>query len=134
MGSLVGILSTVILVSTLATLIFAVFAYIASRKRQTAFPKEKHSGEYAIPNVESSPTLPQEFLLRMHHVHGDEEGPLRTTEGQSDSPEQRDTSPAPAPAAPSGKPAFRSLTDKKREQQEQPGDTPSPEPKQKPDS
>ncbi len=49
MGDLIGILSTVILVSTLATLIFAVSAYIMARRRRTGSAEDETVAEDEIP-------------------------------------------------------------------------------------
>lgn len=45
MGNIIGILSTVILVSTLATLIFAVIAYVMARRRRADIEEETGEGE-----------------------------------------------------------------------------------------
>lgn len=112
MGNLVGVLSTVILVSTLMTLAFAVFAYIGSRKRQTHMSTQRHSGHYSVPNQSASPELPREFVLRMHDVHTFSES--RTAENITPS------MPASPPESPESEqphtpdtPLFRSLAEKK---------------------
>lgn len=123
MGNIVGILSTVILVSTVATLIFAVFAYIASRKCQQTATTKKHSGDFVIPEQQRAPDLPPEFILRMHEVRSDTIG---KSENASAPPEKKKAvkkiDPPPEPPPP-GTPAFRSLTEKRR----------SPAPKENPE-
>jgi len=64
MGNMIGILSTVILVSTLATLIFAVGAYVLARRRHRAQAAplpvggaaENASGAIAPPLTEPPPS------------------------------------------------------------------------------
>jgi len=136
MGNLVGILSTVILVSTLATLVFAVFAYVGSRKRQKTVKVQPHSGQYKIPASQSAPALPEEFVLKVHDVHrlhqpasqtptmpdakpvfnpinARNETPVGYTEAKPDKvPEVPVAEEIATP--PAGTPAFRSLADKKK--------------------
>ena len=56
MGNLIGILSTVILVSTVCTLIFAVGAYVVSRKKRTGVGD---GDESSIPGEVVGDTFPQ---------------------------------------------------------------------------
>lgn len=69
MGNIVGIISTVILVSTLVTLVFAVIAYIGARRQPKKSGTPKHAGDYPVPERAVTPELPAEFVLRMHDVH-----------------------------------------------------------------
>jgi len=55
MGSLIGILSTVILVSTVCTLIFAVGAYVVSRKNRDGVGEGEDNG---IPGTDVADTFP----------------------------------------------------------------------------
>lgn len=48
MGNMIGILSTVILVGTLATLIFAVGAYVMARRRRSKLPDAGEIQELAV--------------------------------------------------------------------------------------
>ncbi len=66
MGSLIGILSTVILVSTVCTLIFAVGAYVISRKgrngvgtmEETAIPGSDVADQFPRPEAQDAvPTM-----------------------------------------------------------------------------
>jgi len=116
-NNLIGILSTVILVSTLATLVFAVFAYAASRRRQTSsVSAQPHHREHPIPDVESAPELPREFMLRMHDVHqvqtpaAVDSKPKPTTAPE---PPKRPAPPPSSSAPLAHKPVFRSLAEKK---------------------
>ncbi len=94
MGNIVGILSTVILVSTLVTLVFAVMAYIGARRRPAKSGAPKHAGDYHVPTQAGSPELPQEFVLSMHDVHTHGAG------GASSTPSPGSTAPpAKAPGA-----------------------------------
>ncbi len=83
MGNMIGILSTVILVSTLATLIFAVGAYVLARRRR------RHRAD-ATPNPNAD-TVPEEPVPPLT-------GPLPPAP------------PTPPPEAGPGKPVFRRLT------------------------
>lgn len=56
MGSLIGVLSTVILVSTVCTLIFAVGAYVISRKVRDGVGVQ---GEDVIPGTDVADRFPQ---------------------------------------------------------------------------
>jgi|GEM_PF-2518690 len=138
MGNLVGILSTVILVSTLATLVFAVFAYVGSRKRQKTVKVQSHSGNFSIPASQAAPPLPEEFVLKVHDVHRINDPdkhaarptdskpafhPIRAKMKQDAaepdvSPAEASPEPQPPPddveTPPPGTPAFRSLADKKK--------------------
>ncbi len=81
MGNIIGILSTVILVSTLVTLLFAVFAYIASRRpreKQQSKAMSKHHTE--APDLQMSPELPDDFVLRMHEIPSYTENSLSTAD------------------------------------------------------
>ncbi len=125
MGSLVGILSTVILVSTLMTLAFAVYAYIGSRKRLDTERKQRHSGDYPIPKETMSPELPEEFVLRMHDIHiyaerdQEAESPASSTKATgtkgADAPavSKEEERPRGGAAGTNVFPVFRSLAEKK---------------------
>lgn len=115
MGNLVGILSTVILVSTMATLIFAVFAYMASRKRTTT-PKTVRR-EYPMPPSPAASPVPREFILRMQDVMP-KSTPKHAPPAPSLTPPPPPPTPAPEAPPPTSSngssPIFRSLADKKR--------------------
>lgn len=113
MGDIIGILSTVILVSTLATLVFAVFAYIASRKRVEMPRPIRH--EHPIPEKGAAPALPQEFIMRIRDVRNPPPE-QKVAEPQPTAivpPPSMETEPVPPPLPTAG-PVFRSLADKKR--------------------
>ncbi len=96
MGNIVGIMSTVILVSTLVTLVFAVIAYIGARRPQAKSKATKHAGDYQVPARNLTPALPEEFVLRMHDVHN-----ITTSEAPGTK------TPKPAPRA--DRPTFATL-------------------------
>lgn len=61
MGNMIGILSTVILVSTLATLIFAVAAYLLARRRRSGVESEETSDEDIPEETEPLTVAPEAF-------------------------------------------------------------------------
>ncbi len=100
MGNMIGILSTVILVSTLATLIFAVGAYVLARRRRSGIEDEAGDAEEIPERTEP---------LRQAPATAGE-----TTPSRAGAPSPAATPSQPAQhASPSGKdakPVFRRLT------------------------
>lgn len=78
MGNIIGILSTVILVSTLATLIFAVIAYVMARRRRAGIEDETTVDTEDIPDYTE---------------------PLRAPSGSGQSPPSSQTQAAAAASA-----------------------------------
>ncbi len=81
MGNLIGILSTVILVSTVCTLIFAVGAYIVARRGRTDVNLHEDSTvdieeELELPPAPAPAPVPDAPLFR--RVHG--RGPVEVVE------------------------------------------------------
>ncbi len=102
MGNIIGILSTVILVSTLATLIFAVGAYIMARKRRRGGDADEVGADTTIPeNTAPLTGLPDQ------PADLPEAPPVRSPDPVPPPPEKR-----PATV----KPVFRRLTPQGGEQ------------------
>ncbi len=70
MGSLIGVLSTVILVSTVCTLIFAVGAYVIARR-----------GRGGVSTMEDGDMLPGEDMIEDQFPHRGEASTLSGDEG-----------------------------------------------------
>ena len=82
MGNLIGVLSTVILVSTVCTLIFAVGAYIVSRKNRTGVGE---GDELVLPGADVADQFPQtnkqqstSLFKRVHPSVGTGESAVQT--------------------------------------------------------
>lgn len=108
MGNWVGILSTIILVSTLVTLVFAVFAYIGSRRRSTTQSVARHSGAHEIPDHAQSPVLPDEFVLRIYDVPALQRSRRRVDGAGTQEVEGQQESDLPPERLPISASAFRS--------------------------
>lgn len=100
MGNMIGILSTVILVSTLATLIFAVGAYVMARRRRSAMEQAEDTEE--IPD--------QTEPLRQAPEPAPDAAPLRTSSASASVETSSPSSQHASPAGKDAKPLFRRLT------------------------
>lgn len=116
MGSIIGILSTVILVSTLATLIFAVGAYIMARRRRSTGVEDEDAAdpipEYSEPLTGPPPDAdPPDGLKSAAAVQRRPEKPAPTVSADKHEPAADDpNSPSDASASADAKPLFRRLT------------------------
>lgn len=114
MGNMIGILSTVILVSTLATLIFAVGAYVIARRRRelTSSPEtDELAAPAAEPRAPLQPIEPVAPPPVAEESDPPEAPPWRGPRPAPTSAPQPEK-PAPTPAAEPGAngPLFRKLT------------------------
>lgn len=108
MGNIIGILSTVILVSTLATLIFAVGAYMLARKRRRSGDPDLAASDDAIPERTEPLTVPPG---RTEPAQADTAELKPSPAGKTSSPPE-DAPPAAADVKPAknAAPVFRRLT------------------------